>query len=170
MLESLYVILSGSGFVVVFGLIWTGVLTLLARMGGWHGLAHEFPATGRVQGANSKLHRWCSARLSLFVNYNNCLTMIVSDRGLYMRTNIFLRFAHRPLLIPREAIIEFSPGTSIIFSSTKIKLKRKNDVEPTEITFYGRGLAATMTEWLGDSGDGGNGGDGGSGKADSGVE
>ena len=148
MLETLYIVLSASGFVVVFSLIWMGVLILLSRMGGWHGLAREFPATGRIQDANSKMHRWCSARLGLFANYNNCLTLIVSDNGLYMRTNIFLRFAHRPLLIPRPAIVDFSAGSSIIFSSTKITLNRKNDVAPTVITLYGRGLSNTLATWL----------------------
>lgn len=154
MFETLYVILSGSGFVLVFGLIWIGVLTLLSRMGGWHGLAKEFPATGRIQGPDSIMHRWCSARLSLFVNYNNCLTLIVSERGLYMRTNIFLRYAHRPLLIPREAIVDFSAGSTLLFRSTKITLNRKNDVAPKVITFYGRGLAPTLANWLGDPDDG----------------
>ena len=154
MFETLYVILSGSGFVLVFGLIWVGVLTLLSRMGGWHGLAKEFPATGRIQGPDSIMHRWCSARLSLFVNYNNCLTLIISERGLYMRTNIFLRYGHRPLLIPREAIVDFSAGSTLLFRSTKITLKRKNDASPKVITFYGRGLAPTLANWLGDPDDG----------------
>ena len=150
MFETLYVILSGSGFVLVFGLIWTGVLTLLSRMGGWHGLAKEFPATGRIQGADTKMHRWCSARLSFLVNYNNCLTLIVGERGLYMRTNMFLRFAHRPILIPREAIIDLSSGSTLLFRSTKITLQRKNDATPNVITFYGRGLAPTLANWFGE--------------------
>ena len=150
MLETIYIILSGSGFVLVFGLIWTGVLTLLSRMGGWHALAREFPATGRIQDENSKMHRWCSARFSLLVNYNNSLTLIVSQRGLYMRTNMFLRFAHRPILIPREAVIDFSTGSALLFTSTKITLQRKNDRAPTVITFYGRGLAPTLAQWLGE--------------------
>ena len=150
MLETLYVILSGSGFVLVFGLIWTGVLTLLSRLGGWHGLAKEFPATGRIQGSDTKMHRWCSARFSFLVNYNNCLTLIVGERGLYMRTNMFLRFAHRPILIPREAIVDLSSGSTLLFKSTKITLKRKNDATPNVITFYGRGLAPTLANWFGD--------------------
>ena len=154
MLETLSLILSASGFVVVFSLIWMGVLSLLARMGGWHGLAREFPASGKMDGTNSKMHRWCSARLSLFVNYNNCLTLIISERGLYMRTNIFLRYGHRPLLIPREASVDFSAGSTLLFRSTKITLKRKNDVAPKVITFYGRGLAPTLANWLGDPDDG----------------
>ena len=154
MFETLYVILSGSGFVLVFGLIWMGVLTLLSRMGGWHGLAREFPATGRIQDTNSKMHRWCSARMSFLVNYNNCLTLIVGDRGLYMRTNIFLRFAHRPILIPRDAIVDLSTGSKLFFSSTKITLRRNNDATPNLITFYGRGLAPTLAHWFGETDNG----------------
>jgi hypothetical protein len=151
MQEVIYLIITAAGFVVVFSLVWTGVLTLLSRTGGWHGLAHEFPAIGRIgEGGGGKMHRFCSARLSLFVNYNNCLTLIVSERGLYMRTNVFLRFAHSPILIPRSAIIDYAPASGIIFSSTKITLQREKDIEPKVITFYGRGLAATLSEWLDD--------------------
>ena len=145
-----YIGLSGIVFFVVFGFIWTGVLSLLAFLGGWRGLAKDYPAMGRIDG---KMFRWCSARLSLFTNYSNCLTIIVSPSALYIRTNIFLRYAHNPLLIPREAIVDHSIQSSFFFRTAKLAIERKGLSDVTTITLYGRGLIDALDEWLGDDED-----------------
>lgn len=147
MQEASYIGLSIVAFAVVFGLIWTGVLSLLSFLGGWMSLAREFPAMGRIEGS---LFRWCSARFSLFTNYSNCLTIIVSDSALYMRTNMFLRFAHKPLLIPREAVIDYSSGSTFLFRTAKLTLARKGNRENTTLTLYGRGLIEALDHWVGE--------------------
>ena len=149
MQDTLFTILIFAGLLVVFAILLAGALFVLSRIGGWHALAREFPAD-EGKGLDGRRHRWCSVRFSLLVNYNNCLTVIVGDDGMYMRTNIFMRLAHPPILIPREAILDHSAGSTILFSSTKLVLDRETDHEPTTITLYGRGLSSTLHSWLSD--------------------
>ena len=149
MQETILTILIFAGLLVAFAVLLAGALFVLSRIGGWHAMAREFPAT-EGRGLDGKQHRWCSLRLSLLVNYNNCLTVIVGEDGLYMRTNIFMRLAHPPLLIPRHAIVDHTAGGNVLFSSTKLVLDRETDHEPTTITLYGRGLSSTLHAWLSD--------------------
>ena len=147
MQETLFTILIFAGLLVAFAVLLAGALFVLSRIGGWHALAREFPASEN-KGMDGRRHRWCSVRFSLLVNYNNCLTVIVGEDGMYMRTNIFMRLAHPPILIPRGAIRNHSAGSTVLFSSTRLELDRESDHEPRTITLYGRGLSSTLHAWL----------------------
>lgn len=41
-----------------------------------------------------------SLRIGMFMGYNSCLTMTVSEKGLFVRPWLIFRLAHKPLLIP----------------------------------------------------------------------
>ena len=147
MQEVAFIILIIVGFVIAFTALWTGIVWLTSRLGGWSSLAHEFPSTGRIEGEEFK---FCSARLRYVVNYSHCLTITVMDSGLHLRPMIFFRIGHPALLIPRSAVKTMQRGFMPFFGSTKLTIARKGDQTPTTITLYGKGLAEALDRWFAD--------------------
>ena len=80
--------------------IWTAVLKVLAARSGWQRLAQRY---GARTGFDGRLHRFQSASMS-GVNFNNCLDMGASPRGLYLSPFLLFRFFQKPLLIPWQEI------------------------------------------------------------------
>lgn len=130
-------------FIISFTLLWTGISFLLSRLGGWANLAHEYPAIGRVQG---NVFNWRSARFSFFVNYSNCLTVIVSSAGIYLQPVIFLRIGHKPIMIPWGAIKVLERRHSFIFATTRLKIKTRDDKKLITIILYGSSLADDLED------------------------
>jgi hypothetical protein len=91
-----------AGFPIYFVLLWSSVVFMLSRLGGWHALATNFPSAAEPQGQK---FRTTSARIG-WTNYNNCLIAIVADNGLFLHPWLPFRMFHPPLLIPWSA---FSP-------------------------------------------------------------
>jgi hypothetical protein len=83
-------------FILFFLLLWSGISLGLARAGGWGRLAEPYRSEGDFEGT-----RWIlrSARLGS-VNYANCLTFGVNERGLYISVLFPFCLAHPPLFIP----------------------------------------------------------------------
>lgn len=84
-------------FPFLFVGFWCFVCFILSHLGGWAALGKRFGADrapiGRVfSGQSAQLRRFC--------NYNNCLTVIVSEEGFYVRVWPMFRLGHPPLLIP----------------------------------------------------------------------
>jgi len=143
MSDAFFAILYIIAFSVVFVLFWAGIVFLISRLSGWSNLAKEFPAPEDVDG---RVFNWCSARLRMFVNYSNCLTVIVSSAGIYLEPMIFFRIGHKPILIPGYAIMELSRGSSIFFTTTKLAIRTHTREEPVTIILYGRRLAEALEE------------------------
>ena len=82
--------------ILFFLLLWSGVSVGLARIGGWGRLAETYRSEADFEGT-----RWVlrSAKVGL-VDYANCLTFGVNERGLYMGVLLPFRLAHPPLFIP----------------------------------------------------------------------
>lgn len=72
------------------------VLFLIAHLGGWATLASQFRADKRPTGTSYHLQSGFIGS----VNYGGCLTVIVSDAGLYVQVFPLFRIGHAPLLIP----------------------------------------------------------------------
>ena|ERR1700752_3227997 len=83
-------------FILFFSLLWSGVSVVLARIGGWGRLAETYRSEGDFEGRRWKLR---SAKVGS-VDYANCLTFGVNERGLYMGVLLPFRLAHPPLFIP----------------------------------------------------------------------
>ena len=141
-----FIILIIVGFVIAFTALWTGIVWLTSRLGGWADLAEEFPATGRIEGDTFK---FCSARLRYVVNYSHCLTITVTPSGLHIIPMIFFRLGHPALLIPRQAIISMERGMMPFFGATKLVIRRSSGKKPAVITLYGKGLAEALDRWFG---------------------
>ena len=88
-------------FVVLFiGGMWIVIPSLLSRVGGWSRLAERFRAS---HPPNGKKFGGQSVRLNL-VSYNNCLTIYVSEEGLFLHMTPVFRTGHPDLLIPWREI------------------------------------------------------------------
>lgn len=83
-------------FLLLFPLIWCFVCLILARVGGWRKLARHYGTDLSPQGARLS---WQSGKLNA-VSYNNCLTIDISENGIYLSIMVLFRPGHQPLLIP----------------------------------------------------------------------
>ncbi len=92
----LMVILVVAGVAGFIG-IWCAVVWLISRIGGWAELARVFPAEELPPG---EILWGQSAQLRGFCNYNGVLTIVVSEKGLYMQPWRPFRIGHAPLLVP----------------------------------------------------------------------
>ena len=89
-------LLAVAGFLALDFLVWFALLTLLARLGGWYALAQRYSTSVESEGQR---FRWCTVTFR-WVDYNGCLTLIVSPEGLYIAMPRLLRLGHPCLLIP----------------------------------------------------------------------
>jgi hypothetical protein len=80
--------------------VWCAVCLMLAWAGGWSRLARSYRAAGKPAGRSF----WMQSARFGWVDYNNCLTMRVSEAGLYLAVFPLFRLAHPPLLLPWSAL------------------------------------------------------------------
>jgi hypothetical protein len=88
-------------FPVFFVGMWCFVCLVLSQLGGWAALGKHFRTDRTPTGV---VFYGQSAQLSYLCSYNNCLTMIVTEEGLYLKVWPMFRIGHPPLLIPWEQI------------------------------------------------------------------
>lgn len=114
---------------------------LIAQLGGWARLARSFEVQGPVSGDHFKL---ASARIGRFTGYNNCLRIIVSSSGVYLRPLLPFRAGHAPLYIPWDAVLELKQTDIWLFSSVKLAVQDADGGASTILTLYGRGLVDSV--------------------------
>lgn len=85
---------------LLFAFIWLGVGALLSRMGGWSRLAGSFRAKYPASGERFRFVSGSVGAGRLPVNYNSCLFVVVSRRGVHLSILFPLRFRSPPLFIP----------------------------------------------------------------------
>jgi hypothetical protein len=116
-----------AGFAAFFVALWLGVLGIVATVGGWRGLAREYPdpAVALPQG------RRVSGASLLFVrgvvsvgNYRGSVTLLTNDRGLYLRTGRLFGPFHPPIAIPWAAITGLQEGRT--FGSPWVEVDIRN--------------------------------------------
>lgn len=88
-------------FPVVLMLVVSG---LLAWFGGWRDLVKVYPAQAKPAGEVFRLRSVRLRKWRVPTNYNNCVTIILGDAGLYLGMPFFFRFQHDPILIPWQQI------------------------------------------------------------------
>lgn len=93
--------LLGLLFPVFFVGLWCGVCFMLSKIGGWGRLAGKFAAKKAPEG---KILCGQSGQFSGFINYNRCLTIIISTEGLYLKVWPIFGLGHKPILIPWDEI------------------------------------------------------------------
>lgn len=88
-------------FPIYFLAVWFMVGAVLSFIGGWFSLAKVYRTQVAFNGAK---WRMCSGQMRWLVNYNNVLTIGVSQQGLYFASMFLFRFMHPPLLVPWSEI------------------------------------------------------------------
>lgn len=87
-------------FLVAFVGLWLFIITILRYVSGWAALAKQYEFSGTFEGQSWK---WQSGMMRR-TNFNNCLTIGSSFRGLYLALIAPLRFKSPPLLVPWSEI------------------------------------------------------------------
>jgi hypothetical protein len=102
---------------VAFG--WCLLCYLVSVITGWGALAGRYPAQTVPRGTTFRLASLGTCRLG---GYNNALTAVVSDQGLYFSVFSIFRLGHPPMLIPWEAVAEVTEGKILNQTVTSIVL------------------------------------------------
>ncbi len=139
MSEALTVLTVVGGFAIAFPLIWILVLNLIARLGGWAGLAEAFPARGDPRGDHFS---WRSGTVGWFGSYRNVLEVWVSPSGLWLRPVMIFRAGHKPMMVPWSAVQEARTRKLIILVESRIVVRRPGGT--TTLTLSGEDIAKSI--------------------------
>ena len=94
-----------SAFVLIFPIyivcLWCLVAAIVSFVGGWFSLAKLYRTRVPFSGAKWRMQ---SGQMRWLANYNNVLTLGVSQQGLYLASMFLFRFMHPPLLVPWSEI------------------------------------------------------------------
>jgi hypothetical protein len=74
---------------------------IISFVGGWFSLAKVYRTRVPFEGAKWRMQ---SGQMRWLANYNNVLTIGVSQQGLYLASMFLFRFMHPPLLVPWSEI------------------------------------------------------------------
>ncbi len=88
-------------FPIYFLFLWLLAGAVVSFIGGWFSLAQVYRTQEAFDGAKRRMQ---SGQMRWLANYNNVLTLGVSQQGLYLASMFLFRFMHPPLLIPWSEI------------------------------------------------------------------
>src|SRR5580658_7692562 len=88
-------------FPIYFLWLWLLVGATISVIGGWFSLAKVYRTQEAFDGAKWRMQ---SGQMRWLANYNNVLTIGVSQQGLYLASMFLFRFMHPPLLVPWSEI------------------------------------------------------------------
>jgi hypothetical protein len=136
---------------LLFSILWCGIVAFISYIGGWHQLAKSFRAEEKIFRVTNwdKGERFRCASMSMGpkyfpTNYGNCLTIHVSCDGIGITVWPLFRCLHPPLLIPWLNIERCEREKYLlVFSRTAAYL---SDRHP--LCFYGRAGKAIYNSWL----------------------
>jgi len=113
-------------FLILFPVLWVGVLTLVGRTTGWAALARRFRAQMPFSG---ELWSWQSAQIRSWLGgYNNCLLVGANPQGLFLAMMIPFRFGHPSLFIPWFEVSRVSRGKWLQFPFVELQLGREDPI------------------------------------------
>jgi hypothetical protein len=88
-------------FPIYFLCLWLLVSATVSVIGGWFSLSKVYRTEARFDGPKWRMQ---SGQMRWLANYNNVLTIGVSQRGLYLASMFLFRFMHPPLFVPWSEI------------------------------------------------------------------
>lgn len=108
-------------FVVVFPLMFGGVILLIAQLGGWAAMARRYrdPRPNDVPPGAVSLN--ASGRLGLLGSYNGVLIVIVAPDGLRLRAWGPFRLGHAPLFAPWSAVASIEVASLGLMVWTRLR-------------------------------------------------
>lgn len=145
--DILIILLSMIGVVIAFPLFWVAVVFLVSRLTGWATLARHFavPPDRKVSGES---FGWSSVQFNLFGRYSNCIDIVVSRDGLYLRPVWPFRFGHEPLLISWSAIEDVRSHDWGLFTANDVTVRpNAPGGRSTKLTLAGKRLGESLTKY-----------------------
>ena len=128
------------GFLIAFPLMWVAVLTLMAQLSGWARLARTFTDHAPTQPPHFS---WRSAQFGWLANYNNCLQIWISPKGIGLKPIWPLGIGHAPLLLPWSAIASLAPSR-VLFGTGTIVEVRPGTGAAMRFTIYGKDVVEAV--------------------------
>lgn len=92
--------------ITLFGLMWWGLVRLIAATG-WKKLANHFETPQRSP--EGRRFKFASVVLQKNTQYKNCVTFTIAEEGLHLQMALPFRAGHPPLLIPWQKFVEVNP-------------------------------------------------------------
>ncbi len=92
-------------FIPLFILLWMGVTSLMAIVGGWHGLARSCPMP-KVLNETGVRYSFQSIRIGFFGNYRSSVNVTVYNQGISMVPLLIFSMLHKPLFIPYTSMAD----------------------------------------------------------------
>lgn len=128
-------------FLVVFPLMWIGVVSLLGMMSGWRGMAGSYPAV-----ADPTAQRFTMGSASIGwrgfpVSYRHILTVDVGEAGIGLSVPRMFGFMHPPLTIPWSAVQSCRRGFYAFWMGVEVQL------DAGRVVLRGRPADAVMAAW-----------------------
>ncbi len=94
----------------IFFLWWCFVVWLVGKISGWQELAEKYPGGSQLDDPMVRWKWWQSVSMRAHCNYNNCLILGISPKGLALRMPFVFRVGHPPILLPWQAIESAEAG------------------------------------------------------------
>jgi hypothetical protein len=88
---------------LAFAALWSAIIFLVSRMGGWSSLARHYAYGGHFDGFRKRCVTGAMSGgpfLGFPCNYGNCLTLGADSHGLYLAVFPIFRPGHAPLFVP----------------------------------------------------------------------
>ena len=123
--------------ILIFPLLWMGVTSLTALVGGWYGLSKLYPMP-KVLNELGVTYSFQSLRIGYFGIYRSCLNITVYSQGIRMAPFFIFSILHKPLYIDYNSMVDIAFGKFIVNYVSFILGNRK-------ITIWGKS-AITIKE------------------------
>lgn len=117
-MEELFGHISGSIF-LVFITIWYGSMFLISKISGWSSLAKKY---SNHSSDFVEFNNFQSIKLG-WGNYSGCVSLAVTDSGLYMKLFFLFKPGHPDLLIPWSAFGGYEKYNAFIWKQYAFFLK-----------------------------------------------
>ena len=134
-------------FPLYFVTLWLTIAAILSTFGGWRALADIFRAPDGFSVEPGERFRARSIqvrRIALLpASYNNCITLGVTSRGLYLVPMLIFRFLHPALLIPWHDVIAVREGRFLWRPYADVELRGAD----AELRIYGTVGGLVRSQW-----------------------
>lgn len=130
-----------AAFLVVFAVLWVGIMMLGARFGGWGEFAKIYRGPPSMAG---EVCTYAGAHFRWFYGYNRCLTISISEQGIHMLPMFAFRMHHPPLMIPWDKVLEVQDKSVILFPRVEMTVASDDPAAPFTVNFKGKRLVETL--------------------------
>lgn len=131
-MENYLPIIIGLGFLVVFPILWCGIVFLTASLGGWRSLAEQFPVPSVLKETKpKKIYSATSLKINLLGNYSGIIEAKLYSEGILLTTGPFFKFGHPSIFLPKNRITHAKMGKILFRTFLHLGIRNKT------LTFYG---------------------------------